>query len=127
MAFTHTTAFAAPAPTMAYAGTPYPGAHVVLPAPAPTFLYDFNFGGRFKIDGTLKVDDTPTDLPVARRLFLLAEPSLNRIASTFSDPVTGAYSFQNISNLYKYTIIAYDYTHTYRAVVADNITPDAMP
>lgn len=127
MAFTHTYAAATPSATLLLAGSAYPGPRVVLLTPAPVFLYDLHFGGRYQITGTLKIDDTPTDVPVARRAFLLVEPGLNRIGATFSDPVTGAYAFTNLSNAYRYTVLALDYTHTYRAVVADNITPDAMP
>lgn len=90
-------------------------------------LLDAENGGTGQIVATVLVDDSPTDLPIEREVFLLVEPSMRRIRSTWSDPVTGAYQFDNINATRKYTVIAVDYLHSYRAVIADNLTPTAMP
>ena len=126
MALTHSNASAVPLPVLLLSGTPYPGRSLVNNIPLPTILLDVQFGGRYQITGSLKYDSTPTDLPIVRKLILFAEPQMSRVASTWSD-AAGSYSFVNLSSAYKYTVIAFDYQHGYRAVVADNLTPDAMP
>lgn len=82
-------------------------------------------GGFGKIEGTTKIDGTP-DYAVSREVRLIVERSGLCIRSTWSDPITGEYSFENIDPAEKYTVISYDYEHNFRAVVADNVTPDAM-
>lgn len=82
-------------------------------------------GGFGKIEGTTKIDGTP-DYAVSREVRLIVERSGLCVRSTWSDPITGEYSFENIDLSEKYTVISYDYEHNFRAVVADNVTPDAM-
>ena len=87
---------------------------------------DFEFGGSGRIAGTVKEDGSP-DVPVKRRVRLHREIDGRLIREVWSEPVTGAYSFDHIDATKKYTVITYDYEHDYRAVIADNITPEAMP
>jgi hypothetical protein len=49
------------------------------------------------------------------------------VREMWSDPTTGAYAFENIDATQKYTVVSYDYTQNYRAVIGDNITPEPMP
>ena len=77
------------------------------------------------MSGTVKIDGTP-DYAVYRRVRLFREIDGLLIREQWSDRVTGAYSFDHIDQNYKYTVVAYDYEHNFRAVIADNITPDAM-
>ena len=44
-----------------------------------------------------------------------------------SDAITGAYSFDYVDMTRKYTVISYDHTGIYRAVIADNQTPELIP
>ena len=88
---------------------------------------DFEFGGFGRIAGTVKKDADPSDLPLKRRVRLHREVDGLLIREVWSDAATGAYDFTEISMAHKYTVIAYDHLHDYRAVIADNITPDAMP
>ncbi|MBT2303982.1 hypothetical protein J7E70_26420 [Variovorax paradoxus] len=44
----------------------------------------------------------------------------------WSDPATGAYQFDYVDEMQKYTVIAFDHTHNERAVVADNLTPEII-
>lgn len=86
---------------------------------------DMWHGGFGKIEGTTKIDGTP-DYAVSREVRLIVERSGLCVRSMWSDPITGEYSFENIDPAEKYTVISYDYEHNFRAVVADNVTPDAM-
>lgn len=84
------------------------------------------FGGRGQITGTVKEKGTP-DAPVYRRVRLFRERDALLVAETWSDPITGAYIFTNINPAHRYTVITYDHTGDFRAVAADNLTPDLMP
>jgi hypothetical protein len=53
---------------------------------------------------------------------LLENISLQQIARTLSDAATGAYSFDGVDADRTYAVFSYDYTGTYRAVVADNLS-----
>lgn len=87
---------------------------------------DFEFGGFGRIAGTVKKDASP-DIPVKRCVRLHREQDGMLVREVWSDPTTGAYSFDYIDATKQYTVITYDYLHDYRAVIADNITPEAMP
>lgn len=87
---------------------------------------DFEFGGFGRIAGTVKEDGTP-DVPVKRRVRLHREQDGLVVREVWSHPTTGAYSFDYIDATKRYTVITYDYEHDYRAVIADNITPEPMP
>ena len=86
---------------------------------------DREFGGFGRIAGTVKEDGTP-DVPVKRRVRLHREQDGLLVREVWSHPTTGAYSFDHIDTTKRYTVITYDYEHDYRAVIADNITPEAM-
>ena len=83
-------------------------------------------GGQGRIPGTVKKDADPADLPLRRRVRLIREIDGRVIRETWSDAATGEYLFTGVSEHETYTVISYDHAHEYRAVVADNITPDVM-
>jgi len=93
-------------------------------APIPS-LMDVYHGGDGRIDATVKEKGTP-DMPLRRKVRLVRERDGTVVRETWSDPVTGAYSFTNINRNERYTVISYDYEFNYRAVIADNLQPDAM-
>ncbi len=94
---------------------------------APCFnLKDAIHGGNGRVSGTTKVKGSP-NVAVRRRVRLLRERDGMMIRETWSDPVTGAYSFDYINENYQYTVISYDHDHNHRAVIADNLTPEMMP
>lgn len=104
----------------------------ILSSGSPIFLSDglhsyrdFEFGGFGRVAGTVKKDATP-DIPLRRRVRLHREQDGLLIREVWSHPTTGAYSFDYIDATKQYTVITYDYEHGYRAVIADNITPEAM-
>ena len=79
-------------------------------------IYDW---GTYNVAGTVKIDSTP-DIPVKRRVRLLDGLTYRVVAETWSDPVTGGYSFPNV-RIGPWLIVAADYTGDYNAVVADNV------
>lgn len=89
-------------------------------------LKDVQWGGNGVINGTVKEKSTPTNIPLRRRVRLIDQRSGITVAETWSDATTGAYSFANIDRSRVYTVISYDHTTLYRAVAADNLTPDLM-
>ena len=106
----------------------------IAPAPLATSLVgtiitwrDVEFSGRGLISGTVKRDADPVDMPLRRRVRLHRDSDGQMVRETWSDAATGAYLFDAINEAYRYTVIAYDHLHDYRAVVADNLTPELMP
>lgn len=87
---------------------------------------DTFFGGRGVINGTVKEKSTPANLPLFRKVRLIDERSGYVVAETWSDATTGNYSFANIDRSRTYTVVSYDHTGLYRAVIADRLTPELM-
>lgn len=87
---------------------------------------DLYFGGNGVINGTVKEKSTPSNIPLYRRVRLVEQRSGYVVAETWSNATTGAYTFANIDRSRKYTVVSYDHTGVYRAVIADNLTPDLM-
>lgn len=93
-------------------------------AARPNFLYSAEARGR--ISGTVKRKADPTNVPVRRRVRLIRDRDGLLVAETWSDAVTGAYEFLWVEEWEAYTVIAYDFEHDFRAVVADNLQPEVM-
>lgn len=104
---------------------PWPGTRGIVNRQTRTVRTEYT--GAYRIYGTVKLDDEPTDIPWKRRVTLFREPDMRPVAMTWSDPITGEFAFDNITSAYKYTVLAVDYEHNYRAVVADNLTASPMP
>jgi len=117
---------APPVATKVVAGTFVENVTPIFLNPAIHVL-DRVWGGTGVISGTVKVEADPVDTPVMRRVRLLSERDGLLVRDMWSNPTTGAYAFANIDPTIKYTVLTYDYSHNFRAVVADNITPDTMP
>lgn len=88
-------------------------------------IADMQDGGNGKITGTTKVKGSP-DVAVSRRVRLIRERDGICIREAWSDPTTGAYQFLNINPAVVYTVITYDHTKNYRAVIADGLVPEIM-
>ena len=88
-------------------------------------IADMQDGGKGKITGTTKIKGSP-DAPVSRRVRLMREKDNICIREVWSDPQTGAYQFLNINPAVVYTVITYDHTKNYRAVIADGLVPEIM-
>lgn len=105
------------------ADQPYTG---VKYTPLSTARGNYYIGGLGRVYGTVKVDGTPSDVPVHRRVRLYRDRDGMLIQEQWSNATTGAYAFQYIEMDHTYTVITYDYTGTFRAVVADRIVPELM-
>jgi hypothetical protein len=84
----------------------------------------FEFKGRGRITGTVK--NTPAT-PVWRLLRLYREPGGLLVKSTWSHPDTGAYTFDGLAMQYRYTVVSFDHTQAFRAVIADRVIPEVIP
>ncbi|KAA9180599.1 LamG domain-containing protein [Delftia sp. BR1] len=84
--------------------------------------YLFDRAAQGRIRGTVERDASPADVPLRRRVSLLRDIDMMIVAQQWSDAVTGAYDFQYIETDQAYTVIAHDYEHNYRAVIADNLS-----
>lgn len=89
------------------------------------YRYDSIDGGRYRIIGTVAIDDSP-DIPLRRQVRLFDKRTGRLVRETWSAEGTGAYAFEYIANR-AYFVITHDYVGFYNAVVADGITPELMP
>ena len=83
-------------------------------------------GGAGRIVGIVEEKGSP-NAPLRRKVRLHRDVDGMPVRETWSDAKTGAYVFADINPAYAYTAIAYDYTHSYRAVIADGLTPEVLP
>jgi len=90
----------------------------------PIQIKDVYDGGKGYITGSVKEKVTPPP-SIARheRVRLIRERDGRCIRETWSDATTGAFTFANIDETLRYTVVAYDHTNTLRAVIGDNILP----
>ncbi len=103
------------------------GASTIQGSKPPYVFLDAYFGGYGLITGTVKEKSIPSDSPLHRKVWLIDEASGMVIRETWSNATNGYYEFRGIKQGVKYTVLAYDHTETYRAVVADRVLPEAMP
>ena len=92
----------------------------------PSLQHDLQDGGTYRVHGTVHLDATPTDLPLRRRVQLYNQRDGRLIREAWSDATTGAYSFDGIRGDARYFGATFDHTQDKRAVIADNLTPEAM-
>lgn len=111
--------------TLADAGKVSP--FLTLPMLTPVLSkYDHRYSGNGRISGTVKRKSSPNNTPVARRVLLVDEKTCSIVLETWSNATSGAYTFNGVSPLLKFSVIAYDYTLTHPAVIASNITPTVV-
>ena len=101
-----------------------PEARVMLLMRTTRDLSDLGGNGRLK--GTVEVDSSP-DYPVWRRVRLFDKRDNRLVREVWSDPATGAYSFDYINAARQYVVISYDHTGVYNAEVLDALVPEPMP
>lgn len=92
-------------------------------SPAGLVRMDTIFLGVGVVSGTVKEKASPANVPLVRKVLLLDESTNLIMRETWSEPITGNYAFTHLPLGRRYTVISYDYTLTYRAVVADNLEP----
>lgn len=86
----------------------------------------FDAVGYGRITGTVKEKGVPSNIPRKCLVFLYRHPDNKLVDVVWSD-ANGNYIFDGINPAYKYMTLAQDPTGVFRAVVADNLTPDAIP
>lgn len=84
-------------------------------------MHDEADSGSLRIAGTVAIDDTP-DIPVRRRVRLHDKPTGRVVRETWSDAVTGAYTFDKLRDGLYY-VTAFDHTGNHNAVIKDSIRP----
>lgn len=105
-------------------GLSAPAGPVLSPAAVQIDRQD---GGLYRIYGTVELAGTP-NLLLRRRVELWNQRESRMVRQTWSNAVTGAYSFDYIhgGDGTRYCAVAYDHTGQKQAVIADNIIPEAM-
>ena len=79
-----------------------------------------------RVKGTVTTKGSPNQ-PVHRKVRLIRERDGVVIREVWSNAATGEYDFQYVDEAQRYTVVSYDHLHNYRAVIADNLTPELMP
>ena len=75
--------------------------------------------GTYSITGTVTINTVPSS-----RLVCLINKQGIIIKTTFSDPITGSFSFTNLPSYEKYTVMAVDQKNQYKPVIRINVTPE---
>jgi hypothetical protein len=99
-------------------------------APAPSggangYFDDFQIFSRclysadFTPDVTKEFSLSRSGVPVRRRVELFRESDGMLIRRMWSDPITGLYKFEGLSQNYKYTVVAYDHTNEFKASIVN--------
>ena len=102
-----------------------PGSHPRRLCGVTSVRRNIHFGGAGLITGTVKEKGQP-DQPLVRQVLLYSENTHTLVADVWSD-AEGNYRFERIDPKQRYTVISTDYQQMYRAVIADNLRPEAMP
>ncbi len=82
---------------------------------------DMEFSGNGRVRNTVKEKGTP-NIPLRRRVRLVRQRDGRVVREQWSDPVTGDYDFKYVDELQTYTVLSYDHTLNFRAVIADGLT-----
>lgn len=90
----------------------------------PTFVHDWDVfnGGIAQISDTVDADGVPVQAVV----YLMDRGAMTPLRRTFSDPVTGAYTFAGLKLGVEFAVMAVDITRTYNIAVKDRVTA-ALP
>lgn len=108
-----------------HGAAPYGGPLLSVAVGTTGITSDLVHGGRVSIVGTTKIKATPANLPTLARVRLLREVDAMPLRETWSNPVTGAFRFDDLSEKAgQYIALAQDPTGNYQAVAADRITAE---
>lgn len=81
--------------------------------------------GPGRISGTVKVHGAVIDTPASRKVGLFLRRTMDRVAITWSDPVTGVYVFTGLPTVEPYFVCGLDHTLAFDGVLHDNIYAEA--
>ena len=99
----------------------------VISAPKLDTRWNVEHGGQGRLFGsTVEYISTELDLPYPCRLRLLRDFDGVQASEQWSK-ADGSFDFRWIDTRWTYSVVAYDPIRNYRAVVADGVTPGAMP
>ena len=93
---------------------------------APEKLLDTEFGGGYRIYGTVARKVTPANVPLKRRVRLHRSKDGYLVRETWSH-ADGSYAFTEISGRYEYDVIAWDHESQDFSTVANNQLAEPMP
>jgi hypothetical protein len=96
---------------------PYPQAYAN--AQSLSQRLELIYGGAGVLVGNVKKQALPADIPISRKVRLYSDTRLVR--ETWSEPVTGNFTFNELSKECIYTAISYDYENNYRALISDKL------
>lgn len=88
---------------------------------------NIHFAGNGRITGTVKEKGTASNVPVHRRVVLIDERTRLLVQEQWSDATTGVYNFIDVDHTHTFTVLSYDHTGAFRAVVADGQIPELIP
>lgn len=86
---------------------------------APPVRRDDVDGGTFSVSGNVYLKGPP-QTPVARRVRLHDRLTARCVREVWSDPVTGAYSFEAVK-AGLYYVVSFDHTGNFNAVIKDMV------
>lgn len=92
----------------------------------PAYTRNIHFGGAGVIAGTVKekaAQSGSPNRPLARRVQLFSAQTNLLVAETWSG-ADGSYRFDHLDVDRRYTVVALDHLHHYRAVIADHLKPE---
>lgn len=104
-------------------------ATVLLPVVAAAeqdYVLGGNGLGRVRGRTVEQQDKNSPKVPVSRRVRLYRDRDGLLIREAWSN-AQGEYDFPRIDSTIAYTVLSYDHEGDFRAVVADRVTPEAMP
>ncbi|KFJ10245.1 hypothetical protein DR66_1833 [Delftia acidovorans] len=90
------------------------------------FVLGGNGRGRVRGRTVEQQDKNSPKVPVSRRVRLYRDRDGLLIREAWSN-AQGEYDFPRIDSTIAYTVLSYDHEGDFRAVVADRVTPEAMP
>lgn len=104
------------------------GAYVVQRPGSSQLDYVLGGDGLGRVRGrTVEQEDKHSPkVPVSRRVRLYRDRDGMLIREVWSN-AQGEYEFARIDSATSYTVLSYDHEGNFRAVVADRVTPEAMP
>lgn len=84
-------------------------------------------GGRGLITDTVKTKGASVNVPTFCKVRLVRDVDGKVFRETWTNPVTGVYTFDNFDENYTYTVVAIHPSGALRAVIADRLIPGLMP
>jgi len=106
-----------------------PGALLPVATGRQQLAADLQFGGSGRIWGTTKIKGAPgsPDAPTKSRVVLLHQRSKLPVREVWSDPITGAFSFEGIDTTQEFLTLAEDAAGNFRPVAASRLAPEVSP